>query len=36
MWEGGPVKEDFFSLEGVTLIKPTHVPPIIVTVFLDE
>jgi hypothetical protein len=36
MWEGGAVKTDFPSLEGATLIKPTHVPPIIATVLLDE
>jgi hypothetical protein len=36
MWEGEAVKTDFSSLEGATLIKPTHVPPIIATVFLDE
>jgi hypothetical protein len=36
MWEGEAVKEDFSSLEDATLIKPTHVPPIIATVLLDE
>jgi hypothetical protein len=29
-------QKDFCSLEGVALIRPTHVPPIIVTIFLDE
>jgi hypothetical protein len=36
MGEREAVKKDFCSLEGVTLIRPTHVPPIIMTIFLDE